>query len=92
MIVRTQSFRPDAGLTIKLQMKTQASFPGYAIALWGLPIDYKTDPDDISTTAQSYTLAKNVDGETHMILYFDLAPDAELQVVLRKPTAECWEW
>jgi hypothetical protein len=60
--------------------------------LWGLPIDYTTPAEDISTTAQSYTLAKNVDGETHMILHYDLKPDAEVWVVLRKPKAEHWEW
>lgn len=92
MITRSQSFSRDAGLTIKLTMKTEASFPGYAIALWGLPIDYTTPAEDISTTAQSYTLAKNVDGETHMILHYDLKPDAEVWVVLRKPKAEHWEW
>jgi len=92
MIIRSQSFSQDTGLTIKLTMKTQASFPGYAIALWDLPIDYKTPPEDIATTAQSYTLAKNVDGETHMVLYFDLKPSAEVQIVLRKPKADRWEW
>jgi hypothetical protein len=60
--------------------------------LWGLPINYKTPPEDIATTAQSYTLAKNVDGETHMILYFDLKPDAEVQLVLRKPKTNRWDW
>lgn len=91
-IVRAQSFDKDTGLTIKLTMKTQASFPGYAIALWGLPIDYPPLPEDIATTAQSHTLVKNVDGETHMVLYFDLKPDTEVQVVLRKPKADHWEW
>lgn len=92
MVVRTQGFSQDKGLTITLTMKTQSSFPGYAIALWGLPVDYKSDPKEISTTAQSYTLVKNVAGETHMILYFDLKPDAEVQVVLRRPKADRWEW
>ena len=92
MILRSQSFSPDAGLTIRLTLKAQSSFTGYAIVLWGLPIDYRTPPEEISTTAHSYTLAKNVDGETHMILYFDLKPNAELQVVLRKPKADHWEW
>ena len=92
MIVRSQSFSQATGLTIKLIMKTEAVFPGYAIALWGLPIDYRTSPEDIATTAQSYTLVKNVDGETHMILYFDLKPGAEVQVVLRKPKTDRWEW
>ncbi|MEI6070220.1 MAG: hypothetical protein WCS31_00390 [Verrucomicrobiae bacterium] len=92
MIIRSQSFSPDTGLTIKLTMKTTASFPGYAIALWGLPIDFKTPPEDISTTAQSYTLVKNTEGETHMVLDFDLKPGAELHVVLRKPKAERWEF
>lgn len=92
MITRAQSFSKDSGLTITLTMKTQSSFPGYAIALWGLPINYTSDPKDISTTAQSYILAKNVNGETHMVLYFDLKPDAEVRVVLRKPKAAHWEW
>ncbi|MEI6425507.1 MAG: hypothetical protein WCP55_25065, partial [Lentisphaerota bacterium] len=92
MIIRSQSFDKDTGLAIKLKMKTTASFPGYAIALWCLPIDYKTPPEDISTTAQSYTLIKNTDGETHMVLYFDLRPNAEVQVVLRRPKADHWEW
>lgn len=92
MIVRSQSFSPDTGLTIKLIMKTTTNFPGYAIALWGLPMDYKTPTGDIQTTAQSYTLVRNTDGETHMVLYFDLKPDAEVQVVLRKPKAERLEW
>ncbi|MBA4387258.1 MAG: hypothetical protein C0404_04710 [Verrucomicrobia bacterium] len=92
MILRSQSFSKEAGLTIKLTMKTQASFPGYAILLWGLPLDYNTPPENIVTTAQSYTLAKNGDGETHMVLYFDLKPGAQLQVTLRKPKAERWEW
>lgn len=92
MILRSQSFSPETGLKIALTMKTTTVFPGYAIALWGLPIDYRTPPGDIATTAHSYTLVKNVEGETHMVLHFDLRPDAELNVVLRKPKATCWEW
>ena len=92
MIVRSQSFSKETGLTIKLTMKTQVSFPGYAIALWGLPVDYRADPKDITTTAQSYTLARNTEGETHMVLWFDLKPDAGLEVVLRKPLSARWEW
>lgn len=92
MILRSQSFSAETGLKITLTMKTAAELPGYAIALWGLPIDFRTPPDDIDTTAQSYTLVKNVEGETHMVLHFDLKPDAELSVVLRKPKATCWEW
>jgi len=92
MIRRSQSFSPEKGLTITLTMKTTAVFPGYAVALWGLPIDYRTPPDDIVTTAHSYTLVRNAEGETHMVLYFDLRPDAQLNVVLRKPASTQWEW
>ena len=91
-ILRSQDFSPKTGLTITLKMNTEAEFPGYAIALWGLPIDYSMAPDDIVTTAHSYTLVKNVDGETHMVLCFDLKPDVELEIILRKPTAKQWEW
>ena len=89
-IVRTQTYSPDTGLTIKLMMKTDATFPGYAIALWGVPIDDTTATEDIHTTGQSYTLVKNTDGETHMVVFFDLKPDVEIDVVLRKPTADRW--
>lgn len=92
MILRSQSFSKDTGLTIKLTMRTETVFPDYAIALWGLPLDYKANPEDISTTAQSYTLAKNVDGETHMVLHFDLTPNAVVQVTLHKPKSERWEF
>jgi hypothetical protein len=91
-ILRAQSFDKETGLTITLTMKTQANFPGYAIALWDLPVEYGADPSDIHTTAQSYTLVKNTDGETHMVLYFDLKPGAELKIILRKPKATRWEW
>lgn len=92
LICRSQSFSKDKGLSIKLTMKTDASFHGYAIALWGLPVDYDTDPKEISTTAKSYLLAKNTEAETHMVLYFDLKPDVEVEVILRKPKADKWEW
>jgi hypothetical protein len=91
-ILRAQSFDKDTGLEITLTMKTKASMPGYAIALWNLPVKYGADPGDIQSTAQSYTLVKNTDGETHMVLYFDLKPDAVLKIVLRKPKANRWEW
>jgi len=91
-ILRAQSFDKDIGCTITLTMKTQTSFPGYAIALWNLPVEYAADTSDIHTTAQSYMLVKNTDGETHMVLYFDLKPGAELKIVLRKPKTPRWEW
>ena len=91
-ILRAQRFDQDTGLTITLTMKTPVSFPGYAIALWNLPVEYGGDPGDIHTTAQTYTLVKNTDGETHMVLYFDLRPGDELKVILRKPKTARWEW
>lgn len=90
MIVRSQRYSPESGLSITLTMKTDAAFPGYAIALWGVPLDGAAPPEDIHTTARSCTLVRNTDGETHMVLYFDLDPDLELQVLLRRPTADRW--
>jgi len=91
-VLRTQRFDKGKGLTITLMMKTRASFSGYAVALWGLPIDCRTPSKDIRTTARSYTLVINSGGETHMVLDFDLKPDMELTLVLRKPVATTWEW
>lgn len=91
-IQRAQSFDEATGLTITLTMKTQARFPGYAIALWNLPIEYGANSEDIFTSGQSYTLVRNTDGETHMVLDFDLKPSAEVEVILRKPKTSRWEW
>ncbi|MDD4891226.1 MAG: hypothetical protein PHU85_14995 [Phycisphaerae bacterium] len=91
-ILRNQSYEKDTGLKITLTMKTQAVFPGYAVALWNLPIDYRVDATAIRTTAQSYMLAKNTDGETHMVLWFDLKPDATVEVLLCKPRSTRWDW
>ncbi len=91
-IKRSQSYDEKTGLTVNLWMDTAGSFPGYAICLWGLPIDYNTDPKDISTDAAKYELVQNTDGEVHMVLYFDLKPGAGVKVVLRHPKAKSWEW
>lgn len=89
-IVRSQQYDEATGLTIKLTMKTQASFPGYAIALWNVPIDYHTDPGEIHTGGLNYTLVRNTAGETHLVLDFDLKPGAEIAITLRKPKAKRW--
>lgn len=43
LIQRAQSYSKDSGLSIRLTMNTDATFPDYAIALWGLPIPYGTN-------------------------------------------------
>jgi hypothetical protein len=84
-IVRSQWHRDENGLTIKLKMLTQSEFQDYAIALWGLPAAFSRDQSRVETSAKEFILAKNTDGEFHLILVFDLKPDAELQVTLREP-------
>jgi hypothetical protein len=92
LILRSQAYSSETGLAVKLKMQTDATFPGYAIALWGVPVDYGCPPKDISTNATRYTLAKSIDNETHLVLYFDLKPDAELEIVFRKPRSQRWDW
>jgi hypothetical protein len=73
-------------------MNTEEYFPNYAIALWNLPVSYRSESLDIETNATKYELVKNTDGEVHMVLHFDLKPDSEIKVVLRRPNAERWKW
>jgi len=47
------------GLTIKLKMQTQGSFPGYAIALWNVPVGDGARPPAIKTNAREHLLVRN---------------------------------
>jgi len=91
-IMRSQIYDKEIGLTINLKMNTEEYFPGYVIALWNLPVSYKSESQDIDTNATKYELVKNTDGEVHMVLHFDLKPDSQIKVVLRRPIAERWKW
>ena len=64
-IVRSQSSE-NGVTTIRLRMRTTATFPDYAIALWGLPGEFNGDPSRIETTAKEFIRAKNTDGEFHL--------------------------
>jgi hypothetical protein len=64
-------------------MRTQASFPNYAICLWGLPVPFSADRSRIATNAKDFIAVKNTSGESHLVLLFDLKPDAELTVSVR---------
>ncbi len=68
----------DADRTVKLKMVTNAEFKDYAIALWGVPVQFSMDRSRIKTDAKDFVLAKNTDGEFHIVLFFDLKPDTEL--------------
>ena len=73
----------DGGLPIRLKMQTRAHFKDYAIALWNVPKVIAEHPDRIETNAKEYVLAKNTDGEIHLVLFFDLEPDIEIMVQLK---------
>ena len=45
--------------TIRLRMRTQASFPNYAICLWGLPVPFSADRSRIATNAKDFIAVKN---------------------------------
>lgn len=67
--------------TIALEMQTDATFATYAIALWDLP--EKFDPTgSIKTNATEYIVARNTDGEHHLILFFDLKPSLVLTITV----------
>ena len=91
-ILRSQSYDAKEGLTIKLQMQTQGSFPDYAIALWNVPIGNGARPPAIMTNAREHLLVRHNCGEAHLVLWFDLKPGAEISVVLPQPKAKRWEY
>jgi hypothetical protein len=77
----------DQGLMRTLKIVTQATFPNYAIALWDLPAEFCADAANIQTNAKDCVMVWNRDGECHLVLFFDLKPDLQLQVsvALTKP-------
>ena len=81
-ILQSEWVCTDQGLTLNLKMVTDATFPDYAIALWDLPAEFRGDPASIQTDAKECIVVWNRDGEYHLVLVFDLEPDAELQVFL----------
>lgn len=64
--------------TIRLKMLTQSEFPDYAITIWGVPAQFSLDRSRVKTNAKDFVLAKNIDGEFHIVLIFNLKPDTEL--------------
>ena len=74
-------------LKIEMKMLTKANFPNYAITLWGLPEEFRRNPDPsrIKTNAKEFVIAKNTDDEYHLVLVFDLTPDFVLEVTLLSP-------
>jgi hypothetical protein len=74
----------DGTLRMTLTMDTKATFRNYAIALWGLPqaIAKNPNPKRINTNANQFILVKNRLGEYHLVLFFDLVPDGELDIVI----------
>jgi len=91
-IMRSQSYDPKEGLTIKLKMQTQGTFPDYAMALWDVPVRDSARPPVIKTNAREHLLVRNTCGEVHLVLWFDLKPDAEISVVLPHPKAKRWDY
>ena len=82
-ILRSAWTRTGDTRSIRLRMRTQASFPNYAICLWGLPVPLTADRSRIATNAKDFIAVKNTSGESHLVLVFDLKPDAELTVSVR---------
>ena len=91
-VMRSQSYDAKGGLSLKLKMQTQGSFPDYAIALWDVPVHEKARLPAIQTNAKEHLLVRNTRGEAHLVLWFDLKPGAEINVVLPQPKAKRWEY
>jgi hypothetical protein len=82
-ILRSEWTRSGDGQSIRLRMRTQATFPDYAICLWGIPAPVPADRSRITTNAKDFIVARNTEGESHVVLVLDLKPDAELTVSIR---------
>jgi len=84
-VLRSGWERTAASAAITLRMQTQATFPDYAVCLWGLPGDLRPAAERIETNAKEFVLARNTADESHLVMFFDLKPGAELTVTLRSP-------
>ena len=84
-VIPSKWTRNDRGLTINLKMRTEAEFDDYAIALWAVPAKFTGDVSSVETNAKECILARNTDGEFHLVLVFDLRPHGQIQVTLREP-------
>jgi hypothetical protein len=82
-IRRSDWTRSGDAQTIRLRMRTQSSFPDYAICLWGVPSSFTAERSRITTNAKDFIAVRNTAGEFHLVLTFDLEPDAELTVSVR---------
>ncbi|MBI4551317.1 MAG: hypothetical protein HY710_03565 [Candidatus Latescibacteria bacterium] len=78
-VIRSPWRQEGDGWTISLTMKTSAEFQDYAIALWGVPA---ASPCRVDTDAKECVIARNTEGEVHLVLVFDLKPDVEIQVTV----------
>ncbi len=76
------SWSGEHGATIRLKMLTRAEFPDYAIVLWGVPSGPRLRREMVRTNAKEFVVAKNVEGEYHIVLFFDLVPGAELTLTI----------
>ena len=74
--------RTSGGLSTRLSVASEAAFPSYALALWGLPDDYDPAALRIETTAGTHLLAGNTNGEHHLVLLFDL-DEGEQAITIR---------
>jgi len=63
-------------------MITNAEFSGYAVILWDVPT--RSDHPVVTTDANEWVVARNTDGETHLVLFFDLKPGVEIRIVIRR--------
>ena len=52
------------------------------MALWDLPAEFRGNPARIRTDAEECIVVWNRDHEYHLVLFFDLGPETEIQVSL----------
>ena len=79
-IVRKNEATEAGTYGIDLEFRTDSPLKDYAIVLWGIPLPFVKDAQRIRTNADEAIPARNVDGEFHLILCFDLVPGLEINV------------
>ena len=72
----------DGTMATELSLLTEATVPGYAIAVWGLP-EFDPARHYLWSDASSVDVVWNVDGEHHAVLRFDLRPGRVLRLEVR---------
>jgi len=77
--VKDWTHEGNAATTV-VTVQSDRPFSNYAICLWDIPSSYAPDGGRVQTNAKEAIMVRNVAGELHLVLLFDLKTKTELRI------------